>query len=223
MHAHWRDGEPVEADIVPSPAAMLSSRDDMHHARSCFDARGMVVLSNFLAPPFADAVLDDLEGLNSTGAWERREMGDPSDPTGFAFRFDKCFLTCDVPGPALHALRDLIRSDAMSNLVQRLTGFTPSPDNTVAFASRYRSGDFLSTHDDSDPDRFCAFVLTFTRHWRPHWGGHFMLLDERNTLAETVLPAFNQLVLFKVPQRHVVTGVMTPCPAARYACAGWFG
>src|SRR5688500_8176898 len=98
----------------------------------------MVVLSNFLTPAFADAVLEDLEGLDSHRLWMSNEKGDPlhlSDnaPEGFAFKFDKYLLThrrSPLAGSGLRTFHDLVLSHAMSDVVQRLTGFTPSPDRS---------------------------------------------------------------------------------------------
>lgn len=222
----------VELDGESSLASMLGSRDDMDHARACFDARGMVVLSNFLTPAFAEAVLADLERLGSNQLWYRNEKGDPlhlsdSTPEGFAFKFDKYLLThrqSPVAGSALRRFCDLILSNPMSDVVQRLTGLGSSPHKTEAFASRFRSGDFLSKHSDSasGTNRLCAFVLNLTKQWRPHWGGHLLMLDEQASTAEILLPTFNQLVVFRVPKPHLVSAVMSPCPGVRYACTGWF-
>jgi len=131
--------------------------------------------------------------------------------------------------PEDHPIRDfgrLINSRDTASLMSCIAGF-PLPSNGAnCFLSRFMAGDYLASHDDGLTEgggRRIAFVYSLTKHWLPHWGGHTVFLPQREgSLAETVLPTFNSLLLFSVPVPHLVTAVAGNCFQARYSFTGWF-
>jgi Rps23 Pro-64 3,4-dihydroxylase Tpa1-like proline 4-hydroxylase len=90
-------------------------------------------------------------------------------------------------------------------------------------AARYGPGHFLNTHTDLDQTkkRFAAYVLNFTRDWRPEWGGYLKFIDAGGHISGGLMPAFNALNLFRVPQPHFVAAVSLEAPAPRYTITGW--
>jgi Rps23 Pro-64 3,4-dihydroxylase Tpa1-like proline 4-hydroxylase len=92
-----------------------------------------------------------------------------------------------------------------------------------AQATLYRSGHFLTSHDDTAErkQRVAAYVLNFTPQWRTDWGGILNFLDDDGHVAEGYAPAYNALNLFRVPQRHAVSFVTPFAPQGRYSISGW--
>ena len=92
-----------------------------------------------------------------------------------------------------------------------------------AQATRYTGGNFLTRHDDSHeaPDRRCAYVMGFTRDWKPEWGGALLVLNSEGELVESYVPRFNSLVMFKVPMAHCVTYVAPFAQQPRHSVTGW--
>ncbi len=96
-------------------------------------------------------------------------------------------------------------------------------DYADAQATLYRSGDFLSCHNDNvaGKNRRVAYVLNFTPEWRPDWGGLLAFPDRFGHLSEAYTPAFNALNLFRVPMLHSVTQLSSFAAAPRYSITGW--
>lgn len=92
-----------------------------------------------------------------------------------------------------------------------------------AQATRYRSGHFLTQHDDevAGKQRRAAYVLSFTPHWRADWGGVLQFIDDDGHVAEGYTPTFNALNLLRVPQKHCVSYVTPAAAASRYSITGW--
>ena len=94
-----------------------------------------------------------------------------------------------------------------------------------AQATRYTAGHFLTLHDDADyegEERRCAYVLNFSRGWRAEWGGLLQFLDEDGSVADSFVPHFNSLSLFRVPARHIVSYVAPYATQPRLSVTGWF-
>ena len=92
------------------------------------------------------------------------------------------------------------------------------------FISAYESGDFLSRHADKQKGG-CAFVLNFTRDWRPEYGGLLHVKDEETGRYTAVVPEFNSLVIMELGDKgldHFVSEVSEAAPHARIAITGWY-
>ena len=130
-------------------------------------------------------------------------------------------------GPHEQLLTDFNHPD----LLDRIRTLTAIPDLVKADgqATLYRPGHFLARHNDSEPakGRRVAYVLNLCGDpdgapWRPEYGGMLQFLTDAGDPDETLLPRFNALNLFAVPQDHHVTSVAAFAPATRYAITGWF-
>jgi SM-20-related protein len=94
-----------------------------------------------------------------------------------------------------------------------------------AQATRYTAGHFLTLHDDADYEgevRRCAYVLNLSRGWRAEWGGLLQFVAEDGSVAESFVPHFNSLSLFRVPAKHLVSYVAPYASAPRLSVTGWF-
>ncbi len=125
-------------------------------------------------------------------------------------------------GNAIEALYDFLNAEPFLDFVRDLTG-----EDRAAFsdaqATRYRAGHFLTAHDDTSAGRhrLCAYVLNFTRHWRPDWGGLLQFYDADGNVEAGFTPAFNALNLFTVPKRHAVSYVAPYAQGERLSVTGW--
>ncbi len=97
----------------------------------------------------------------------------------------------------------------------------------IAFAdgqiSRYEPGHFLTRHNDlrANTRRRLAYVINLTPQWRAEWGGVLEFLDEDGHVAEGYVPAFNAINLFRVPQMHHVSSVVSFAGGPRLSVTGW--
>ncbi|RXZ65833.1 2OG-Fe(II) oxygenase [Pelagerythrobacter rhizovicinus] len=90
-------------------------------------------------------------------------------------------------------------------------------------ATRYLPGHFLTRHDDDveGKNRVAAYVLNLSPEWRPEWGGLLQFHDATGEVTGAMVPGFNVLNLFRVPQSHSVSIVAPFAPAPRYSITGW--
>src|SRR5690606_1917921 len=93
-------------------------------------------------------------------------------------------------------------------VVRALTGL-----HDIAFAdsqaTRFSPGHFLTSHDDDveGKQRRAAYVLSMTPQWRTDWGGILQFIDAEGHVSAGIMPKFNALNVFKVPQTHSVSFV----------------
>jgi Rps23 Pro-64 3,4-dihydroxylase Tpa1-like proline 4-hydroxylase len=110
-------------------------------------------------------------------------------------------------------------------VLERLMQITGSSDLVFADcqATRYRSGDFLTPHDDTmeGMNRRFAYVLSLTDGWLPRWGGLLHFVDSKGGVDETIAPRFNALSLFAIGQSHYVSQVASYAPVPRISVTGW--
>jgi Rps23 Pro-64 3,4-dihydroxylase Tpa1-like proline 4-hydroxylase len=124
-----------------------------------------------------------------------------------------------------YSLRQILSSEKFINNLNEITGLNLKKLTTL-FASKYKSGNFLSPHSDKGNGRL-AFVINLTKNWKPQYGGnlHFMN-DNRTEIIDTFVPGFNNLILFFVPPEngipHYVSHVVNGVKYNRYAISGWF-
>lgn len=146
---------------------------------------------------------------------------------GFQYFFDN-FPLSDAHAANQHmdlfAMRvfEFLNSPPFLSFVRRVTG-----RDDIAYAdaqaTAYRSGHFLTRHDDTAPGkgRIAAYVLNLTPQWRADWGGILNFLDGDGHVAEGYTPVFNALNLFKVPQPHAVSYVTPFAAGPRLSISGW--
>jgi Rps23 Pro-64 3,4-dihydroxylase Tpa1-like proline 4-hydroxylase len=150
---------------------------------------------------------------------------------GAAYDFQYQYDTIRVPDRAaeratsntlLDQFGEFLSSPPVLDVLMRITG---ADDLLFADcqATRYRSGDFLTPHNDEldGMHRRFAYVLSLTPDWRPRWGGLLHFVDSTGGVEDTVTPRFNALALFAIGQSHYVSQVATYAPAPRISVTGW--
>lgn len=217
-----------------------------------FRARRRLVIQDLLAPPAAEEILACLanevrwglayHGPNGPQLVDRNRLDAmaSSDSAalnaaieagarhGFQYRY-RCYPMVEAylqrrdPHLALHRLFEFINAPAFLHFARQITGMTHIV-RADAQATLYAPGDFLTLHNDFDPQkgRLVAYVMGFTKNWRSDYGGILQFLDDEQDIQEGFLPRFNSLMLFSVPQTHAVTCVAPFAPLGRYAVTGWF-
>ena len=103
-----------------------------------------------------------------------------------------------------------------------VTGFD-AIDFADAQATAYAPGDFLTAHDDevAGKKRLAAYVFGLTPRWRVEWGGLLLFHGGDGNVEQGLLPRFNTLNIFAVPQLHSVSMVTRAAPSRRYSITGW--
>lgn len=126
------------------------------------------------------------------------------------------------PELGLHRFTEFVNGEAFLEFARALIG-EPRVERVDAHASNYRPGDFLTLHDDRgvSRDRFAAYTFGLTRGWRPDWGGQLQFHDEAGDVVRGLLPRFNVLSVFRVPQWHSVAPVAPYAGAPRLTITGW--
>ena len=121
----------------------------------------------------------------------------------------------------LGAFAHFMGSESALAALRRITA-CPALCYADAQATRYRCGHFLTRHDDSllGKKRRFAYVFGLTSGWRPEWGG-LLQFNSGEKIAETMVPTFNSLCLFAVPQQHSVSFVAPYAGADRLSVTGW--
>ena len=202
-----------------SEAAAQSTFDAMQHADWRVLCRGQA--TTYEAPVDGFAALD---GVSQAQLFSSLYA---DAATGFQYLYDVFRISDKVEagelseGALAQAYAEFNSSTGLAAL-RRLTG-----DDRIAYvdarATRYRTGHFLTTHDDDDSakHRLYAYVLNLTRNWRPDWGGLLMFISPDGHVAEAFTPAWNALNIFTVPQPHAVSMVAPYARDNRYSITGW--
>jgi SM-20-related protein len=147
--------------------------------------------------------------------------------SGFQHLYAQYYITEAIrrgenPGHPLHAVHEFVNGEAWLDFMRKLTG-EPAVNATDCLASLYGPGHFLTDHDDSHPrrQRVAAYVLGMTRNWNRNWGGHLVFFDSAGNIERGLIPAFNTLNIFLVPQSHAVQQVTPFASGMRLSVTGW--
>lgn len=127
------------------------------------------------------------------------------------------------PATPLFRLFEFINAPEFVALMRAITGHQDIAW-ADAHATNFAPGHFLMRHNDEMPGahRRAAYVLNFTRDWRPDWGGYLQFFDEDGNIARGVRPLFNAINIFAVPCDHSVGAVSPFAGAPRLSVTGWF-
>ncbi|WP_293979433.1 2OG-Fe(II) oxygenase family protein [Sphingobium sp.] len=216
-----------------------------------FGARQRIQIPNFLTASSADTLRDHLQNevdwthvINGEEKVFEIASGDfdALDPSvrkrlnialyekaasAFQFQFDNrrvsdIDIQQGVGDDLLHHFGQWINSPQTLGLFRNVTGRQDIGFADVQ-ATRYRSGDFLTGHDDVIPgkDRLFAYVLNLSDNWRTEWGGLLLFHDVDSRVAETFVPIFNSISLFSVGQPHSVSYVTPFAQEERLSITGW--
>jgi len=174
-----------------------------------------------------DLDVDSLEQLDPVARGAIAASIDRLARTGFAYRYSNFRLDDNYEAGRhrdLFLMRffEFLNSGPFLDFAREVTG-AREIEFADSQATLYRSGDFLTTHDDAveNKNRHAAYVFNFTPAWRPDWGGLLAFPDEFGHLHEAFCPAFNALNLMRVPMPHLVTQVASFAGGGRYSLTGW--
>ena len=229
---------------------MINNDLDIDHWKARLAAQGRVQIPDFLQPDAAELLRDCLarevpwslaehsDGAPQTHGREQalddaayRELLDTAyrnARASFQFVYDSYMLGRARkegwdPGLPVHVMLEFLNSPEFIAFARYLTG-----DDTItavnAQATRYRPGQFLTPHDDmhSGEGRRYAYVINLTPRWKAEWGGLLQFLDADGGVFETLMPRWNALSIFRVPQLHLVSLVSPWAGEDRLAITGWF-
>lgn len=145
---------------------------------------------------------------------------------GFQFRYESVRVPDDddarrAAGDPLSEFARWLSSGEMRAFLRAVTG-EEHIDFADAQATRFVAGDFLTGHDDAvaGKHRRAAYVFGLTPRWRLEWGGLLMFHAGVDDFTG-VVPAFNVLDVFAVPQPHSVSLVSPAALDARISVTGW--
>ena len=230
---------------------MFNPELDLESIAKTYFRDGRVVITNALPPDVADSLHAELStrvpwslAYRRGDESKRMDAGDYAALSGerrrlllqeayeeaasaFQFVYESYMLITayledpDMPTP-LKALVETLNSVATRQILGTLVG-RDDVRKVDGQATCYRSGHFLTYHDDrrKDHGRLAAYVLNLTPNWRSDWGGLLHFMDPTGRVSGTVVPAFNQLTLFRVPQGHCVSLVAPFASAPRLSITGW--
>ncbi|HZH42566.1 MAG TPA: 2OG-Fe(II) oxygenase family protein [Lysobacter sp.] len=229
---------------------MINNALQLDRWRAVLARDGRVQIPDFLQPAAAEALAECLErevpwqlAERSEGESRTSPRGGYPDPAELAARLQRCYARAGDEYQFAYDTYMLVRAAQEGwdpeLLVHRALVFFNTPE-FVAFArwltgdaaithanaqcTRYRPGQFLMPHNDEDvrEGRRYAYVLNLTRDWKPDWGGQLQFLDADGAVVQTLMPRWNSLSLFRVPQRHQVTLVAPWAAGPRHAITGWW-
>lgn len=242
---------PAHASGSETSPLRLSTQLDIAMLRQRFEAHGHVAVDGILTPESAErlsarlatwahwVLVSRIEGQHRTfdaAAMETvpaarqeafRALVDREAMSGFQYLYENFALyeggrNANLDDAILRSAFDLLHSAPFKQLLREVSG-ADDIASTDCQLTRYRPGHFLTTHDDSVPthDRRVAYVLNMTQGWRADHGGQLQLLDENGDVWRGLVPRFNRLIVFKVPQPHSVSVVAPFAPGPRLAITGW--
>jgi len=174
----------------------------------------------------------DLDGPTRAGmSAEQRRALDEAVYAGAREGFQHRYEAIRIPdeAQARQASDDLFAKFALflsggeaRDLLRAVIG-RPELDFADAQATAYAPGDFLTAHDDavSGKHRLAAYVFGLTPQWRTEWGGLLLFHEDGGDVERALMPRFNTLNIFAVPQLHSVSEVSRAAPFRRYSITGW--
>jgi SM-20-related protein len=223
---------------------------DAEAHRCAFAATGHVQIMPFLAEADAQALREQLrarddwrEVLNSgERVFELDRATQKSMPAdkraeldravlagaqrGFQYRYETLRVP-DAraernPDDPLHRFAEFLSSAPALELLREVTGCRDI-DFADCQGTGYRPGDFLTAHDDAveGKNRRAAYVFGLTPGWQTEWGGLLMFHDGNGDVSRALLPRFNCLNIFSVPQLHSVSFVAPYAARLRLSVTGW--
>lgn len=147
--------------------------------------------------------------------------------SNFQYLFNQYYITQAIEkgeeiGNPIHIMHEFVNADPFMGFMKKLTG-----DNKIkyieSFVSAYRPGHFLTNHDDTHDknDRVVAYTIGMTKNWQKDWGGHLAFFDDDGNVTKALLPSYNTLSVFLVPQPHAVQFVAPFAQDSRVSFLGW--
>jgi SM-20-related protein len=146
---------------------------------------------------------------------------------GFQFRYESIRVPdseaerVEIDDP-LARFASFLSSSPVVDLLRHITG-KQGIDFADAQATAYGPGHFLTAHDDdvAGKHRHAAYVYNLTPQWRADWGGLLLFHGADGHVDRALVPSFNALNIFVVPQPHSVSLVAPFAANRRYSITGW--
>jgi SM-20-related protein len=229
---------------------MISNELDIEYWRAMLAKDSRTQIADFLQPAAAEALARELNERVPWQLAERSDGQSRTSPRGeypssdaYAQLLQKCYTQAASDYQFAYDAYMLVKAAKYAwdpdLLVNGIVHFFNNPQyiefiryltgdvgitHVNAQCTRYRPGQFLMPHDDQDEDdgRRYAYVLNLARGWRPDWGGQLQFLDSQDAVVQTMVPRWNSLSLFRVPQPHQVTLVSPWATESRLAITGWW-
>ena len=128
----------------------------------------------------------------------------------------------EQPGHPMHQFNEFVNGNEVLHLMRTLTG-VEAIRKADSYASLFSPGHFLTAHDDrhESHDRVAAYVISMTKTWDKNWGGHLAFFDDAGNINEALIPSFNTLNIFLIPQLHAVQLVSPFAGGNRTSYLGW--
>jgi SM-20-related protein len=139
---------------------------------------------------------------------------------GFAYAYERAARTAGKS--VLDGFTEFLNSPRFRGFMGSLTGIGDF-QRVSSQVTCFRPGHFLNFHYDADRGKSIAYVLNLNPEWKAEWGGILQFADEAGTICDCLVPRFNTLCLFAVPQLHAVSLIAPYAPAVRYAISGCIG
>jgi len=235
LSIEWARNESVDLDRAARELA-TSSRLQVHDFLTDDSARGLFQAISSHAPWFVsfnegsenyEILASDLDRVASQQKAQFHRQIMQRAGQQFQYHFLQYYVTemirrgeqGDYP---LNELQGLMNSSDMLETFRALAR-EPAVKEVDVMVSRYDPGHFLMQHDDSHSsrDRVAAYVLNLTPEWSADWGGHLAFFDDIGNVERALVPRFNTLNIFLVPQQHAVQMVAPYAPKSRLSITGW--
>jgi SM-20-related protein len=174
----------------------------------------------------------EAEELSQSPAAKQREIAratyESAGSGDYAFQFARypildAYLGKWNEGGPHDLLLEYLNAPDFLDFIRAVTGIA-SIVKGDAQATLFAPGQFLGRHIDSHVAEgwVVAYVMNFTKDWKPDWGGYLNFYDEDGDIISGYMPRFNSLNMFRVPRAHAVSFVPPFAPVGRFAITGWF-
>lgn len=225
---------------------MINEIEEVEYLKNKFLSKNILKIDNFLKDSYAQLLYEylynnkewylatgieknkyekkNIPQLNNINTLQIKNVNNAFAKDQFSYIFNR-FMNGTNMSFYEFSIRQLLNSKTFINKLNEITGLNLTKLTTL-FASKYQPGNFLSPHSDRGNGRL-AFVINLTKNWKPQYGGNLHFLNESRTeIIDTIVPAFNNFVIFYVPEDkgipHYVSHVVSGVKVNRYAITGWF-
>lgn len=107
--------------------------------------------------------------------------------------------------PELEALTAFVHGKALQTFLCGVIG-DANAKVSAAQITRYRAGDYSGGIEGAPtPSALAAFAIDLNQQWDVDWGGLHLFLGEHGNVAQGLLPEFNALTIFKLPQENFIS------------------
>lgn len=231
----------VDAALATSKDLLETAHRFWHAAGQCCDwlrdEQQLKRAQRVLAAGRPVSVRDAFRSQLATGArtelaglsWACSDDGGVKPLAYGAFMMRRCMPTvseeslANQHGSSVAAALTLLKSPDLKKLIGQLTGLRID-GATLTQPTLFRSGDFLSVHNDAQDHRVVAFAWHLVDEWTSDDGGELAFVCPEPGADRFVRPALNTLTLFRThgPGFLGTHAVLPVLRGQRVAITGWF-